>query len=138
LAKSREPPAPLSEVHAVPVAAEGSGPTVTAIQAGARNVAGEFVSDTVKEAGANLKYGINSNLTFDFTYNPDFSQIESDRQQIEVNQRFPISYPELRPFFLEGQEIFRVPGPITFMWTAQPGACAGLVGGCRRQGGSYD
>jgi len=24
------------------------------------------------------------------------------------------------------------------MWTAQPGACAGLVGGCRRQGGSYD
>ena len=52
-----------------------------------------------------------SNLTFDFTYNPDFSQIESDRQQIEVNQRFPVLYPELRPFFLEGQEIFRIAGP---------------------------
>jgi hypothetical protein len=92
-------------------------PTVTAIQAGRRDAAGEFGSDTVKEAGVNLKYGINSNVTFDFTYNPDFSQIESDRQQIEVNQRFPVLYPELRPFFLEGQEIFRVPGPITFIHT---------------------
>ena len=65
----------------------------------------------------NLKYGVTSNLTFDFTYNPDFSQIESDRQQIEINQRFPVLYPELRPFFLEGQEIFRVPGPVTFIHT---------------------
>ena len=70
-----------------------------------------------KTAAINLKYGITSNLTFDFTYNPDFSQIESDRQQIEVNQRFPVLYPELRPFFLEGQEIFRVPGPVTFIHT---------------------
>jgi hypothetical protein len=92
-------------------------PTVTAIQVGRLNTAGTFQSDTVKEAGANLKYGVTSNLTFDFTYNPDFSQIESDRQQIEVNQRFAVLYPELRPFFLEGQEIFRVPGPITFIHT---------------------
>ena len=92
-------------------------PTVTAIGVGRLNAAGSFQSDTVKEAGANVKYGLTSNLTFDFTYNPDFSQIESDRQQIEVNQRFPVLYPELRPFFLEGQEIFRVPGPITFIHT---------------------
>ena len=92
-------------------------PTVTAIQVGRLNAAGDFQSDTVKEAGANLKYGVTSNLTLDFTYNPDFSQIESDRQQIEVNQRFPVLYPELRPFFLEGQEIFRVPGPVTFIHT---------------------
>ena len=92
-------------------------PTVTAIQVGRLNTAGSFESDTVREAGANVKYGVTSNLTFDFTYNPDFSQIESDRQQIEVNQRFAVLYPELRPFFLEGQEIFRVPGPITFIHT---------------------
>lgn len=61
----------------------------------------------------NVKYGINSNLTFDFTYKPDFSQIESDTQQIEVNQRFPINYPELRPFFLEGQEIYAIRGAVT-------------------------
>jgi hypothetical protein len=92
-------------------------PTVTAIQVGRLNAAGDFQSDTVREAGANLKYGVTSNLTVDFTYNPDFSQIESDRQQIEINQRFPVLYPELRPFFLEGQEIFRVPGPVTFIHT---------------------
>ncbi|HUP40060.1 MAG TPA: DUF5916 domain-containing protein [Vicinamibacterales bacterium] len=92
-------------------------PTVTAIQVGRLNAAGGFETDTVKEAGGNLKYGVTSNLTFDFTYNPDFSQIESDRQQIEINQRFPVLYPELRPFFLEGQEIFRIAGPITFIHT---------------------
>ena len=64
-----------------------------------------------KEAGINFKYGFTSNLTLDFTYNPDFSQIESDRQQIEVNQRFPVQYPELRPFFLEGRDIYQVASP---------------------------
>ena len=64
------------------------------------------------EAGIYLKYGVTSNLTLDFTYNPDFSQIESDRQQIEVNQRFPVNYPEQRPFFLEGADNFRLGGPV--------------------------
>jgi hypothetical protein len=64
-----------------------------------------------------VKYGITSNLTADFTYNPDFSQIESDRPQIDVNQRFPLFYPELRPFFIEGQEIFDLPSPVTFVHT---------------------
>jgi hypothetical protein len=92
-------------------------PTVTAVHTEALNATGELQSDGINEGGLNVKYGITSNLTFDLTYNPDFSQIESDRQQIEVNQRFPILYPELRPFFLEGQEIFRVPGPVTFIHT---------------------
>ncbi len=56
--------------------------------------------------GINFKYGITTNLTADFTYNPDFSQIEADRPQIQVNQRYPLFYREQRPFFLEGQEIF--------------------------------
>ena len=56
--------------------------------------------------GVNFKYGITTNLTADFTYNPDFSQIEADRPQIQVNQRYPLFYSEQRPFFLEGQEIF--------------------------------
>jgi Domain of unknown function (DUF5916)/Carbohydrate family 9 binding domain-like len=106
-------------------------PTVTAVNTGKLSTTGKFESDGVQEAGANLKYGITSDLTFDLTYNPDFSQIESDRQQIEVNQRFPILYPELRPFFLEGQEIFRVPGPVTFIHTrtiVDPQAGAKLSG----------
>jgi hypothetical protein len=87
-------------------------PTVTAIAVGNLNRStGAFATDDVKEAGMNVKYGVTSNLTFDFTYNPDFSQIESDRQQIEVNQRFPVQYPELRPFFLEGRDIYQVASP---------------------------
>ena len=61
--------------------------------------------DTDPDAGVNVKYGITSDLTADFTINPDFSQIESDRPQIEVNQRFPLFFSELRPFFVEGAEI---------------------------------
>ena len=83
-------------------------PTATFVHAGSLDAAGRFGSDHIEEAGINVKYGLTSNLTFDFTYNPDFSQIESDRPQIEVNQRFAVFFPELRPFFLEGQEIFNV------------------------------
>ena len=63
------------------------------------------------EAAMNVKYGLTPNLTFDFTYNPDFSQIESDRAADQVNERFPVFYPELRPFFLEGQEIYQIAAP---------------------------
>ncbi|MFP3948424.1 MAG: sugar-binding protein, partial [Longimicrobiales bacterium] len=78
-------------------------PTVTAVQYGAidptRSGGPGFVNQsTDPDAGVNVKYGITPNLTADFTLNPDFSQIESDRPQIEVNQRFPLFYQELRPF----------------------------------------
>ena len=69
------------------------------------------------EGGANFKYGVTSNLTADFTINPDFSQIESDRPQVEVNQRFALFFPELRPFFLEGAEIFQIQAPVTVVHT---------------------
>ena len=64
-----------------------------------------------------VKYGITPNLTADMTYNPDFSQIESDQPQIETNQRFALFYPEQRPFFLEGQEIFQTATPLTLLHT---------------------
>jgi hypothetical protein len=57
----------------------------------------------------NLKYGITSDLTADLTLNPDFSQIEADMPQVEVNQRYPVYFPEKRPFFLEGRDIFDTP-----------------------------
>ena len=90
-------------------------PTVTAIRADALHTGSgghdhEHLA-TQAEGAINVKYGVTSNLVFDFTYNPDFSQIESDQAQIEVNQRFPVFYPELRPFFLEGQEIYQISAP---------------------------
>ncbi len=69
------------------------------------------------EPGLGVKYGITPNLTADVTFNPDFSQIESDRPQVETNQRFALFYPEQRPFFLEGQEIFQTATPLTLVHT---------------------
>ena len=92
-------------------------PTFTAIQHGSLDGATFATKDVAPEGGLNVKYGITSNLTADLTYNPDFSQIESDLPQIEVNQRFALRYPELRPFFLEGAEIFQMFGPVTFVHT---------------------
>lgn len=58
------------------------------------------------EVGANLKIGLTSDLIVDFTVNPDFSHVEADSPQIDINQRYALSWPEKRPFFLEGNEIF--------------------------------
>lgn len=61
------------------------------------------------QPGVNLKYGLSSDLTLDFALNPDFSHIEADAPQIDVNLRYALRYPEKRPFFLEGMEIFQFP-----------------------------
>jgi hypothetical protein len=66
------------------------------------------------EAGVNLKYGLTSNLTTDLTVNPDFSQIEADIPQIDVNQRYALYYPEKRPFFLEGKDFFDTPFELVY------------------------
>jgi len=63
-------------------------------------------SDISKNIGASLKYGITSSITTEATFNPDFSQVESDAFQVEVNQRYPIFYSEKRPFFMEGMNAF--------------------------------
>ncbi len=69
------------------------------------------------EGALNLKYGITSDLTADITYNPDFSQVEADIPQIEVNQRYPLYYPEKRSFFLEGKDFFET--PLELVYTRQ-------------------
>ena len=72
--------------------------------------AGQYQTLSKPDVGLTLKYGITSDLILDATINPDFSQVESDVQQVEVNQRFPVFYPERRPFFLEGNENFNHAG----------------------------
>lgn len=63
-------------------------------------------SDISTNIGASFKYGITSAITGEATINPDFSQVESDAFQVEVNQRYPIFYSEKRPFFMEGTDVF--------------------------------
>lgn len=66
--------------------------------------------DQVRDAGLSAKVGITTEVTVDATVNPDFSQVESDAFQVDVNQRFPVFYSEKRPFFMEGAGIFRLAG----------------------------
>jgi len=56
------------------------------------------------------KLGLTSEMTLDATYNPDFSQVEADASQIDVNLRYALFYSEKRPFFLEGMEMFAFGG----------------------------
>jgi hypothetical protein len=63
-----------------------------------------------RDFGASIKYGLTSTLTLDATVNPDFSQVESDAFQVEVNQRFPTFFSEKRPFFMEGLGLFNLAG----------------------------
>ncbi len=69
---------------------------------------------TTSDFGMNLAYGITTNLTLDATYNPDFSQVESDAGQITVNERFALYLPEKRPFFLEGTDVFSMPRNLVY------------------------
>ena len=53
------------------------------------------------------KYAISSDVTMEAAYNPDFSQIEGDAAQVDVNTTISLFYPERRPFFQEGADVFR-------------------------------
>ena len=68
-----------------------------------------FDSEAEGRAGVDAKVVVRDALTFDFTANPDFSQVESDEPQVTVNQRFEVFFPEKRPFFLENAGFFQTP-----------------------------
>jgi hypothetical protein len=60
-------------------------------------------------AGGEVKAIIRDSIVLDGTINPDFSDVESDQPQFTVNQRYPVYFPELRPFFLENASYFSTP-----------------------------
>jgi len=60
-------------------------------------------------AGGEAKLIIKDSIVLDGTINPDFSDVESDQPQFTVNQRYPVYFPELRPFFLENANYFSTP-----------------------------
>ncbi len=63
-------------------------------------------AEITKDFGLGIKYGITSSITADLAINPDFSQVESDAFQVEVNRRYPVFNTEKRPFFMEGAKTF--------------------------------
>ena len=62
---------------------------------------------TKPAAGIDFRYPL-SNLAFDLTFNPDFAQIEADPDMVNLTD-IPLRFPEKRPFFQEGNEIFQAP-----------------------------
>ena len=57
------------------------------------------------QAGFDLKYGLARNFTLDATFNPDFGQVEVDQAVLNLTV-FETRFPEKRPFFLEGAQVF--------------------------------
>ncbi len=71
---------------------------------------GRIVNEPLKfDAGLTAKFIPSPAITFDLAINPDFNQVEADQIVVTANQRFPIFFPEKRPFFLEGIDIFNTP-----------------------------
>ncbi len=66
-------------------------------------------------AGGEAKAILKDSIVIDGTINPDFSTVESDQPQFTVNQRYPVYFPELRPFFLENANYFAT--PLTLLYT---------------------
>ena len=56
--------------------------------------------------GFGISFPIGETATAEVTFNPDFSQVESNETKIDINNQTAISYPETRPFFNEGIDLF--------------------------------
>ena len=63
-------------------------------------------NDPFATLGMDLKYGLTGNFTLDVTMNPDFGQVEADPARVNLTE-FETFFPERRPFFVEGSNIFR-------------------------------
>jgi uncharacterized protein DUF5916/cellulose/xylan binding protein with CBM9 domain len=70
--------------------------------------------DVESDLGLTAKWGITPNLTLNAALNPDFSQVEADAAQLDVNNQFALFFPEKRPFFLEGADFFSTPFQAVF------------------------
>jgi len=107
-------------------------PTITASQASTTDEPGQIPledGDAEVEAGLTVRWGITPDLTANLAINPDFSQIEADVLQLDVNNRFALFFPERRPFFLEGSDYFWTPIDAVFTRTvADPDLGAKLTG----------
>lgn len=95
-------------------------PTITAQHTSTRESfpEGGLSSDGADiNAGLTARWGITPNLTLNAAVNPDFSQIEADSVQLDINTQFALFFNEKRPFFLEGSDFFASPMQIVYTRT---------------------
>ncbi len=87
------------------------------------------------DLGFDAKVAVTSGLTLDLTVNPDFSQVEVDRQQTNLS-RFELFFPERRQFFLENNDLFADfgTGQIRPFFSRRIGLNTAITGGARLTG----
>ncbi len=83
-------------------------PTLVLGKSESRNpkVTNDFDSNTVQEVGLDINWGITPEVNLTGTLNPDFSQVESDDAQLNINNNFALFVDERRPFFVENADYF--------------------------------
>ncbi len=104
-------------------------PEATSTLTGAQQAGGWRYGGGEPRVGVTARWGVTPNLTLDGTVRPDFSQVEADVPQIQFDPRSGLFYPEKRPFFLDGLELFQT--PVRLIYTrrlADPQAAAKLTG----------
>ena len=126
-----------AEIETLPGVRSGGGlellPAVVASQAGSLrdgDPAAGFDGDNPSAAvslGARMPFGDGWNA--ELTYNPDFSQVESDAAQVDVNTTFALSFPERRPFFQDGSDLFETRLPIVYTRSINDPEFAGKITG---------
>jgi hypothetical protein len=62
--------------------------------------------DVSTDPGLDIRWGVTQDMVLNATINPDFSQVEADASQLDINNTFSLFFPEKRPFFLDGASYF--------------------------------
>lgn len=89
------PPEPGANISVIPYVMGGS----------VNNFEGDSKPSYQNRVGMDAKIAVSSSLNLDLTVNPDFSQVEVDRQLTNLD-RFELFFPERRQFFLENGDLF--------------------------------
>lgn len=86
-------------------------------------------SEDAFDPGVSTRWSMTPGTSLQATVNPDFSQVEADAAQLDVNTRFALYFPEKRPFFVEAADFFETRLPLVFTRTvADPSAGLKLTG----------
>ncbi len=81
--------------------------------------------------GGDVRFCPTPNITADFTFNPDFAQVDADVFEINLT-RFPTRFKELRPFFTERINVFNT--PLELFYSRRIGAAGDILGGAKATG----
>ncbi len=99
--------------------------------------AGTLARDSHIDVGGDIKVGITSNFTLDATFNPDFGQVDADPAELNLTA-FESFFPERRPFFTEGTQIFnfQLDRGGSLLYTRRVGSDAPIIGAGKLSGRS--